>query len=112
VQVASLAEALAMIERSGLDVAQSARILGAGAPGSPLVKAVSQRMLDRAYEPNFFVPLMAKDLAYASKAFASAGIELESARAARARFVTADEAGLGQLDIAAIIEPLRAARVD
>lgn len=112
VQVASLAEALAMIERSGLDVAQAVKILGAGAPGSPLVKAVSQRMVDRAYEPNFFVPLMAKDLAYAGKAFAGAGIELESARAARARFVTADEAGLGQSDIAAVIEPLRTAQSD
>jgi 3-hydroxyisobutyrate dehydrogenase len=110
VQVASLAEAVAMIERSGLDSAQAVKILGAGAPGSPLVKAVSQRMLEKAYEPNFFVPLMAKDLAYASEAFSAAGIEVESARAARARFVTADEAGHGQADIAAVIEPLRAER--
>ena len=41
VQVASLAEALAMIERSGLDRAKALEILTDGAPGSPLVKAVS-----------------------------------------------------------------------
>ena len=71
VQAATLAEAIAMIERSGLDVRQAVAVLGGGAPGSPLVKMLSQRMLDRAYEPNFLVPLMAKDLAYASATFAN-----------------------------------------
>jgi 3-hydroxyisobutyrate dehydrogenase len=107
VQVASLAEAMAMAERSGLDVRQAAAVLGAGSPGSPLVKVVAQRMLDRAYEPNFFVPLMAKDLAYARKAFARAGIELRSAEVAREPFLAAERAGLGEKDIASIVELLR-----
>ena len=107
VQVASLAEAIAMAERSGLDARQAAAVLGAGAPGSPLVRIVAQRMLDRAYEPNFFVPLMAKDLDYASRAFASAGIELKSADAARERFVEAERAGFSGRDIAAVVELLR-----
>lgn len=109
VQVASLAEAVAMVEASGLDVARSVGVLGAGAPGSPLVRAVSERMLGRAYEPNFLVPLMAKDLQYALDAFAAQGIGLATAAAARARFVEADEAGFADKDIAAVIEPLRAA---
>jgi 3-hydroxyisobutyrate dehydrogenase len=107
VQVASLAEAIAMAERSGLDARQAAAVLSGGSPGSPLVKMVSQRMLDRAYEPNFFIPLMAKDLSYARQAFARAGIELASADAARARYVDADRAGMGQKDIAAIVDLLR-----
>jgi 3-hydroxyisobutyrate dehydrogenase len=107
VQVASLAEAMAMAERSGLDVRQAAAVLGAGSPGSPLVKIVAQRMLDRAYEPNFFVPLMAKDLAYARQAFARAGIELQSADVAREPFLAAERAGFGEKDIASIIELLR-----
>jgi 3-hydroxyisobutyrate dehydrogenase len=107
VQVASLAEAIAMAERSGLDARQAAAILANGSPGSPLVKAVAQRMLDRAYAPNFFIPLMAKDLSYASEVFAQAGIELKSAAAARERFVAADRAGLSDQDIAAIVELLR-----
>jgi 3-hydroxyisobutyrate dehydrogenase len=107
VQVASLAEAIAMAERSGLDARQAAAVLGAGSPGSPLVRVVAQRMLDRAYEPNFFVPLMAKDLGYASQAFARAGIEIKSADVARERFVAADRAGFAQKDIASIIELLR-----
>jgi 3-hydroxyisobutyrate dehydrogenase len=107
VQVASLAEAIAMAERAGLDARQAAAVLSAGSPGSPLVKIVAQRMLDRAYEPNFLIPLMAKDLDYARQAFTRAGIELASADAARARFVDAERAGMGQKDIAAIIELLR-----
>ncbi len=107
VQVASLAEAMAMAERSGLDARQAAAVLGSGSPGSPLIKIVGQRMLDRAYEPNFFVPLMAKDLSYARQAFAQAGIELKSAEAAGERFIAADRAGFGDRDIASIIELLR-----
>jgi 3-hydroxyisobutyrate dehydrogenase len=107
VQVASLAEAIAMAERGGLDVQQAAAVLAGGAPGSPLVKMLAQRMLDRAYEPNFFIPLMAKDLSYAHQTFARAGIELRSAEAARARFVEAELAGLDRMDIAAVVEPLR-----
>jgi len=107
VQVASLAEALAMAERSGLDARQAAAVLGAGSPGSPLVKIVAQRMLDRAYEPNFFVPLMAKDLAYSRQAFARAGLELKSAEVAREAFLAAERAGFGEKDIASIVELLR-----
>ena len=94
-------------ERSGLDVRQVAAVLSAGSPGSPLVKIVAQRMLDRAYEPNFFVPLMAKDLAYAGAAFARAGLELRSAEVAREAFLAAERAGFGEKDIASIVELLR-----
>jgi 3-hydroxyisobutyrate dehydrogenase len=107
VQVASLAEAIAMAERSGLDARQAVAVLAGGSPGSPLVKIIAQRMLDRAYEPNFLIPLMAKDLSYARQAFSRAGIELASADAARTHFVEAERAGLGQKDIAAIVELLR-----
>lgn len=106
-QAAGLAEALALFEKSGLDVEQAFSILAEGAPGSPLVRAVGRRMLDRAYTPHFLVPLMAKDLAYARAALGDAGISSAVAEAARQRFIAADEAGEGQHDIAAIIEPLR-----
>jgi 3-hydroxyisobutyrate dehydrogenase len=107
VQVASLAEALGMAGRSGLDVAQAAQVLASGSPGSPLVKNISQRMVARDYSPNFFVRLMAKDLEYARSAFARAGIELASAGVARERFLEGMRAGLGERDIASIVELLR-----
>ena len=108
IQVGSLAEALAMAERSGLDMATTLHVLTQGAPGSPLVKGVSQRMAERDFTPNFFVSLMAKDLRYAIATFAASGITLESAQAALHRFETAEREGHGQDDIATVIEPLRA----
>lgn len=107
VQVASLAEAIAMAERSGLDAGQAAAVLSAGSPGSPLVKMVAQRMIERNYEPNFFVPLMAKDLSYARAEFAKAGIELRSADVARELFMDAERAGFASQDIASIVELFR-----
>lgn len=107
VQVASFAEALAMIERSNLDVSQAVEVLTAGAPGSPLIKTIAQRMLERTYEPNFLVPLMAKDLAYAGEAFSASGVGCALAEAARQRYLDAESAGFGHQDIAAIIESLR-----
>jgi 3-hydroxyisobutyrate dehydrogenase len=107
VQVASLAEAFAMLERSGLDVPRAIEMLGAGAPGSPILKMVAQRMVDEAYAPNFLVPLMAKDLAYAIATFAEADIALPSAEAAKARFDAAAAAGFAESDIAAVVAPLR-----
>jgi len=107
VQVASLAEALVMIERSGLDVGQALDALTSGAPGSPLVKLLAARMLARDYQPNFLAALMAKDLRYAAATFASEGISLASADAARARFETA-AVEFPDSDMATVVEPIRA----
>jgi 3-hydroxyisobutyrate dehydrogenase len=109
VQAASLAEAVALFEKRGLDVEQAMSILTDGAPASPLLKAVSRRMLDRAYDPHFLVPLMGKDLGYAGQALAEVGIVSAIAAAARQRFVEADDAGYGNKDIASIVERLRSA---
>jgi 3-hydroxyisobutyrate dehydrogenase len=102
VQVASLAEAMVMIDRSGLARDKALETLLAGAPASPLVKALAVRMTEAAPAPNFLVRLMAKDLAYAAEAAASMGLDLATARVARASFDGATETGLGEQDIAAV----------
>jgi 3-hydroxyisobutyrate dehydrogenase len=107
VQVASLAEALAMIERSGLDRGKALEVLTNGAPGSPLVKMVSTRMIAADYTPNFALRLMAKDLDYAMNEAAKLNLALETASAALARFKLALAAGLGNKDMAALIETLK-----
>jgi 3-hydroxyisobutyrate dehydrogenase len=107
VQLASLGEAIAMAQRSGLDVRRVADVLAAGSPGSPIVKMVVERMVSRDYTPNFLVPLMIKDLTYAMQTFASEGIELADAHAARERFIAAAAAGYEGKDIASVVEPLR-----
>jgi len=106
VQIATVAEALVMIERSGLDRDQAASVLTAGAPGSPLVKLLAERMLKQDYQPNFLPGLMAKDLSYAIEAFGAQGIELATAMAARARFEAA-AASTPEADMASVIEPVR-----
>ena len=107
VQLASLGEAIAMAQRSGLDIRRTADVLAAGSPGSPIVKMVVERMVSRDYTPNFLVPLMVKDLTYAIETFAAEGIDLADARAARERFIETAAAGYQDQDIAAVVEPLR-----
>src|SRR3954468_3376301 len=107
VQVAALAEGLVMAEKSGLDGEKTRAVLLNGAPGSPLVKAVAGRIAAGDYTANFFPGLMAKDLDYAAREAAKLGLTLESAAAARKRFLDAVSGGYGDKDIAAIIEPLR-----
>ncbi len=107
VQVASLAESIAMIERSGLDRAKALEILITGAPGSPLVKTVAGRMMAQDYAPNFLLRLMAKDLGYAIEEGGKFSIELCTAVAALRAFQKSLAAGQGDKDIAAIVEQFR-----
>jgi 3-hydroxyisobutyrate dehydrogenase len=107
VQVASVAEAIAMMERGGLDRAQALTVLLDGAPGSPLVKTVAARMLAGDYTPNFKLKLMAKDLGYAQQEGAALGLDLKTASAGLAEFQKAIAAGIGEQDMAAIVEALR-----
>ncbi len=107
VQVASLAEGIAWLERSGLDRDKALDILKRGAPGSPIFGTISARMTGREYGVNFLLRLMSKDLAYAGAAAEAAGVDLTMARAAREMFERASAAGFGEMDMSAVIEPLR-----
>lgn len=89
VQTASLAEALAMVERNGLDLSATADVLMAGAPASPMAKGQAHKMLHGFDAPDFGTALMAKDLRYAGQALAAAGIRSALAAAAEARFAAA-----------------------
>lgn len=107
VQVASLAEALTWIERSGLDRDKALTFLKSAAPGSPLISGISARMVERTYDVNFLLRLMTKDIRYAENEAASCDVELSTAMAARRLFENAMEQGYGEKDMSAIIEPLR-----
>jgi len=107
VQIASLAEGLAWIERSGLDREKALAFLKAGAPGSPLLGAISARMVDHSYAVNFLLRLMAKDLLYAQTEAAHCKVDLTTAEAARSLFEAAIAKGFGEADMSSVIEPLR-----
>ena len=107
VQLASAAEAVAWIERSGLDRAKALGVLLDGAPGSPLVKTLTARMTAGDYTPNFLLKLMAKDLSYAVQENAIHGQPLATATTALELFQRAIAAGHGDKDMSAVVEPLR-----
>lgn len=107
VQIASLAEGLAWIERSGLDREKALSVLKNGAPGSPLLSAISARMVKGDYTVNFLLKLMSKDLLYAHREAANYHIDLKTAEVARSLFEIAAAQGHGNDDMSSVIEPLR-----
>jgi 3-hydroxyisobutyrate dehydrogenase len=108
VQIASLAEAMVWIERGGLDRAQALRFLTTGAPGSPLLGAISARMAQQNYEVNFLLRLLQKDMNYAIADAAKVHVDLRTARTAEVRIGEAVKAGRGEQDMSAVVEQVRA----
>lgn len=107
VQVASVAEALTLIERSGLDRDKALEFLTGGAPGSGVLKTVLPRMVSQNFTPNFKLGLMVKDLVYSLKEGERHGTKLASVESALKAFNDAVAAGKADEDFAAVVEPMR-----
>lgn len=107
VQVTSFAEALGWMERTGLRLDTALDFLKRGAPGSGILSAMSERMTRRTYEVNFLLRLMAKDLRYARAAAAQLGIDVSMCSPAQNLFRQAEELGLGEKDMSAVVEVVR-----
>jgi 3-hydroxyisobutyrate dehydrogenase len=107
VQLVSIAEAIALIERTGLDCDKALGVLTNGAPGSPMVKTVSARMTAHQYTPNFLLRLMAKDLDYAMREAQTFSLDLATAAAALHSLRLAIPAHADQ-DMSSVIEIYRA----
>jgi len=107
VQIASLAQAVALIERSGIDRDKSLELLTNGSPGSPIVKTIAARMAASDYTPNFALRLLAKDLGYAAGESRGLTLDLTMADAALDLFRQAIASGHGEEDMAAVVEVLR-----
>src|SRR4051794_14894543 len=108
VQAAGLAEAIVLAEKSGLAVDGVLDILTNGAPGSPMVKTLSKRMVDRNYDVNFYLRLMAKDVSYAIGLSQRYGASHKAADAALNLLNKAKEKGWNDKDFSSLVEPLRA----
>lgn len=109
VQAAALAEAASLIQKGGLDVEKAFAVLANGAPSSPLVKTMIERVALGSPDVNFELRLMAKDLGYAVDDAARNGIALETASAALDVFKRAIEGGHGNQDMSAVITATRRA---
>jgi len=106
-QSASFVEAIALMEKSGLNLDLALPVLLEGAPGSPMLRVLSQRILTRDATVHFSVALMRKDLGYVVDVGNRYGVPLEMAATARQSFQRAVGHGLADRDIWMIIEPLR-----
>ncbi|WP_428937398.1 NAD(P)-dependent oxidoreductase [Fontivita pretiosa] len=111
VQVAALAEAMALLEWAGkneqLDREKALNVLLNGATASPVVKVVAARMAAHDYTPNFLLKLMAKDLDYALSEARQRGLTLSTPATALELMKRAIAAGHGEQDMAAVVEILR-----
>ncbi|MGN6370133.1 MAG: NAD(P)-dependent oxidoreductase [Phycisphaerae bacterium] len=107
VQLVSLAEALTLIERSGLDRDKALAMLSTGTPGSPMIKNLATRMAANAFEPNFALHLMDKDMRYAIAEAAKQHVTFATGTTAHHTLEQAIAAGLGNKDLSAAIELLR-----
>jgi 3-hydroxyisobutyrate dehydrogenase len=107
VQLASLAEAIGWIERSGLNEELALDALCNGAAGSPLLKTVSQRMRNREYEVNFLLRLLEKDLRYALEDAKQSDIPLHTVEAPIQLLEQARKLGFGEKDMASVVEQFR-----
>jgi 3-hydroxyisobutyrate dehydrogenase len=107
VQAASLAEAMALLNASGLDKEKSVAILTTGAPGSPLLRLLTTRAAANDFTPNFILRLMAKDLTYARAEGQRHNIAMNTATSAITDFEKAITAGYGEKDFSAVIPALQ-----
>lgn len=112
VQLASLAEAVGWIERSGLNLERSIEVLNGGAPGSPLLKTMSGRMAKRDYGLNFALHLLAKDMRYAQQDATSNGVDLITVNPVRQLLHKAEELGFGEQDMSTVVEQFRSAATE
>jgi 3-hydroxyisobutyrate dehydrogenase len=111
VQATSLAEAIAIIERSSLDRGQALAAIVNGSPGSPVMKTLATRIVAGDYSPNFYLHLLAKDLGYAIAEGESRDVPMVTARAALGVLRGSIERGDGEKDMAAVVEQFRSTEV-
>jgi 3-hydroxyisobutyrate dehydrogenase len=109
VQAASLAEAIAVIERSSLDRNQTVGAIVTGSPGSPVMKTLASRILADDFSPNFYLRLLAKDLGYAIAEGERVGVPMTMASGALELLNHSIARGDGDKDMAAVVEQFRTA---
>jgi 3-hydroxyisobutyrate dehydrogenase len=104
VEAASFAEAMALVNASGLDREKSKSVLGNSALASPLIKRMLTSMGTNDFTPNFPLKLMAKDIGYAIDEAGRIGVPLHTAPPALDVFRNAMEKGLGDQDFSAVVK--------
>jgi 3-hydroxyisobutyrate dehydrogenase len=108
IHLLAMSEGLVMAERAGMKMEAVLDGVLSGAASSPMVKGKAARVIDRDYEDvHFTIKWMYKDLTYALHAADELGVPVPLVAAAREVYKMAIQAGLGDLDIAAISDVIR-----
>lgn len=98
-----MAEALAMGEAADLDRAKMLEVMNASALGSPFVKYKTEALVADDYTSTFSAKLLAKDLDLIVGAANADGVPVPLAAAVRQVTQSAIGAGLGDLDLSALV---------
>ena len=106
INLAGAAEALAMAQRMGLDLAATLEVIEQSSGQSWIGSDRMRRAIAGDYEPRAHVTLLQKDTRLAVQAAAAVGFEGPLGAAARDVFAQAAEAGFAALDDAAIFKLL------
>jgi 3-hydroxyisobutyrate dehydrogenase len=106
VQAVSFGEALSLIDAGGLDHVKAISILTEGAPGSPILKRVAERVASGDFTPHFHLSLMAKDVTYAIEEGRRRQVNMQTAAAALLAFKEAVANGLSEKDFTAVVQAI------
>jgi L-threonate 2-dehydrogenase len=106
INLAGAAEAMAMAQRMGLDLARTLEVIEQSSGQSWIGSDRMRRAIAGDYEPRAHVSLLEKDTRLAVEAAAAAGYSGPLGAAARDVFASAAQAGLAQLDDAALFQLL------
>lgn len=107
---ATVAEALLVGQRAGVDLDALVEVMGSGSGGSAMLDLKAPAMRAHDYTTLFKLEHMLKDLRHCLAEADALGVELPLAAAAEPLYAEAAERGLGARDFAAVIEALKPGR--
>ncbi|NWG93007.1 MAG: NAD(P)-dependent oxidoreductase [Parvularculaceae bacterium] len=104
-QLAGLAEALTLAAKAGIDPARAGALIAKSVVASPAIVGKLPRMVERRFAaPDAALRLVAKDQRYALDLARALGADLEILPVVAAIYARAEREGLGDLDLAAVLE--------
>jgi 3-hydroxyisobutyrate dehydrogenase len=104
-QLAGLAEALTLAAKAGVDPARAGELIKRSVVASPAVVGKLPRMIERRFgAPDAALRLVAKDQRYALDLARALGADLEILPVVAAIYARAEREGLGDLDLAAVLD--------
>ena len=104
VNAVTVAQALVVGRRTGVDLDALVQVMGAGSGGSAMLALKAQPMLDHDFEPLFKLAHMLKDVRLCLEEGQAAGVPFPAAAAARELYTAALGRDLGDRDFAAVLE--------